>query len=177
MEITYAGANSFLLKGERTIAINPTAAGERGHIALYTRRQKSKKLLINGPGEYEVGGVLVTSVALGEEIAHAVEVDGINVLHLTGDARKLSERDLTSIGKVDVLLVDTADVKQAENAVSDLVPRVVIPFGAHAAEICATAGVKDAQPQARFSWNGVAASTKAVLLKAPARKRAKEQAA
>jgi hypothetical protein len=177
MEITYAGANSFVLKGERTVVINPSASTERADIPLYTRRQKSKKLLINGPGEYEIGGVLVTSVALGDDLVHAVEVDGINVLHLTGDARKLTDRDLSAIGKVDILLVEAAELKQAQNAVSDLTPRVVIPFGAHAAEVCATSGVKDAQPQARFTWNGVTAPARAMLLKEPAKKRSKERAA
>jgi len=177
MEITYAGAASFVLKGERTVVINPTASTERAHISLHTRRQKSKKLLVNGPGEYEVGGVLITSIALGDEIVHAVEVDGINVLHLSGDVRCLTERDLTAIGKVDVLIVDCRDLKQAQNAVSDLGPRVIVPFGPHAAGLCAAAGVKDAQPQARFSWNGVTTPPRAVLLKEPAKKRSKEHAA
>jgi hypothetical protein len=166
-----------VIKGERTVAINPAAKSETGHIALYTIRQKGTKLLANGPGEYEIGGVLITSVAQDTGMAHAVEVDGINVHHLPGDARKLSDRDLAAIGKVDVLLVDSTDLKRAQNAVTDLVPRVVIPFGANAVEVCAVAGVKGAEPQNRFSWNGLSAPPKAVLLKEPGKRRASERAA
>lgn len=177
MEITYAGGTSFVIKGERTIAINPAGKGETGHIALYAQRQKSKKLLANGPGEYEIGGVLITSVAQEAGMAHAVEVDGINVLYLLGDARTLSDRDLAAIGKVDVLLVDTSDLKRAQNALTDLVPRVVVPFGANASEVCAVAGVKTAEPQNRFNWNGATAPPKAVLLKEPGKRRSSERAA
>jgi hypothetical protein len=44
---------------------------------------------------------------------------------------------------------------------------VVIPFGAHAAELCVAAGVKDARTEARFTWNGTGKTSKAVMLRAP----------
>jgi hypothetical protein len=167
MEIMYAGSDSFLIKGEQTVAINPVEKTSEANIVLRTDRKRSTKLIVNGPGEYEIGGVLIASIASGDRMLHAVEVDGINIVHLVGYEKRLSEQDLETIGKVDVLLVGASDARLAQTAVSDLIPRVIIPFGPHAAEICAASGVKDAAAQSKFTWNGATTPPKAVLLKAP----------
>src|ERR687886_2335735 len=136
MEISYGGGASFLIKGERTVVINPVDKTVQADIVLRTDRKRATKLLVNGPGEYEIGGVLIASLASGDRMVHAVEVDGINVVHVTPDERRLSERDLETIGKVDVLLVEAGDLRLAQTAVSDLIPRVIVPFGPHAVEVC-----------------------------------------
>src|SRR5947209_253822 len=164
MDIRYLGNTALLLKGDRTVAMNPGTGMDRPDIALHTKRQRSQKLIVNGPGEYEIGGVLIGTVALGDLLAHAVELDGINVVLVVGDASKLDERALATLGRVDVLLVNADDVRMAQAAVSELTPRVVVPFGEHATEICSAVGVKDASAQARFSWNGTTNPPTAVLL-------------
>lgn len=176
MDITYAGEASFVLKGERVVVINPAERNGQADITLFTRRRADRKLIVNGPGEYEIAGVLIATVPVGTGLAHAVELDGINVLHLERGA-SLNDRDLAAIGKVDVLLIESEDLKQAQAAITDVTPRVVIPFGKHASEVCAAAGVKDAEPQARFSWNGITTPPRAVLLKASTGKRRPTKAA
>src|SRR4051812_820313 len=171
MEITYTGGTSFLIKGERTVAIDAAEKPDLGTIVLRSSRKRNAKLLVNGPGEYEIGGGLIASIALGDRLVHAVGGDGINIVHLVGDERRLDDRGLEAIGKVDVLLLEADAPRRAQTAISDLVPRVVIPYGPHAAEVCAAAGVKNAEPQSRFTWNGTTAPVKALLLKAPASKR------
>jgi hypothetical protein len=177
MDITYAGGASFTVKGERTIAINPSGRDHGADIVLHSARQKRGKLIVNGPGEYEIGGVLIATVETGgKTLVHAVEVDGVNIVHVGGDPAGLSERDLAVIGPVDVLLIEASDVKAAQTAVTSLTPRVIIPFGGHAAEVCATVGISGAEPQNRFSWNGVTTPAKAVLLKEPGTRRKKSAA-
>jgi hypothetical protein len=161
MEITYGGAASFTLRGTRTVSID---AGTQD-IALFTRRQKNASMKINGPGEYEVGGVLITTLDQGGTLLHVITLDDVTVAHISGDASKLSERDLEAVGRVDILLVRADDARAAGVAVTDLAPRVVIPFGAQSAAVVTTAGVKNPEPQPRFSWNGAGAPPKAVLLK------------
>lgn len=173
MEITQSGDSSFLIKGEKTAAINPPDKAPDADVVLFTERKRRPKLIVNGPGEYEIRGVLIASLALGDVLAHAVEVDGINVLCLPDSTRRLAQRDIEVIGPVDVLLISAADAGAAQAAMADLSPRVVIPFGAQAEALCSAVGVKEVTPQARFSWNGVSTAPKAVLLKStPARKRA-----
>lgn len=173
MDISYAGGASFVIKGERTVVINPTGAAAKAHVVLHSERQRARKLIVNGPGEYEIGGVLIASVRSGRSLAHAVEVNGINVVCLTGRCKDMDPSEMAALGRVDVLLVGADDLQAAREAVAALTPRVVIPFGTQAAEVCAAAGVKAVTPQPRFSWNGTGTPPKAVLLKAPGtRKRA-----
>lgn len=178
MDITYTGGASFVVKGERTIAINPAARKTDADIVLHSVRQKRGKLVINGPGEYEIGGVLIATVeAGGKTLIHALEVDGINVVHLGGNAGSLLERDLATIGPVDVLLLDASDLRSAQSAVASLTPRVVIPFGDQAEAVVAAVGVPKAERQSRFSWNGTTTPARAVLLKVPGTRARKGAAA
>jgi hypothetical protein len=87
------------------------------------------------------------------------------VLLVLESSARLSEENLYSIGRVDVLVVDSGQPGAAEALTLDLSPRVVIPFGDHAGQLCATLGVRDATPQDRFSWKGSSAVAKALLLK------------
>jgi hypothetical protein len=167
MEIIYQGSASFLLKGERSVAINPQSKSP-ADIVLYSEKRDARKIIVNGPGEYEIAGVPIVTAPLAETssgIVHAVNLDGINVLLVLESSARLSEENLYSIGRVDVLIVDPGDPGAAEALALDLSPRVVIPFGHHAEKLCAMLGVRDATPQPRFSWNGSSAVAKALLLK------------
>jgi hypothetical protein len=174
MEITYGGDARFKLAGSRTVSINGEP-GDKSDISLFTRRQRGSRLRINGPGEYEISDVLIVTVPVGpsksERWAHGVTLDDTRVLYLEGEVDALTETALLAIGPVDVLIIEAAKLPAAVKAAQDLTPRVVVPFGPHAAELCAALGVKDAAPIARLSLNGK--TPKAVLLKAPrtARKR------
>lgn len=164
MEITYGGKASFTLRGEKSVSID----GGEADISLFTTRQKKTALKVNGPGEYEVGGVLITSLELSGTLLYAITLDDINVAHISTGTAGLTERDLAALGRIDVLLVHADDQKTAQEAIADLSPRVVIPFGPEAAAIAASLGIKNPEPQSRFSWNGVTAPPKAVLLREPA---------
>lgn len=174
MDITYAGGPSFLLKGETSVAINPAPRAEGAVLTLHSVRQRSQSQIINGPGEYEIRGVLVTTLETGpaedRTLVHAVELGGINVVHLAGKPA-LSERDLRDLGTVDVLLVNADDRAAAEVAIRDLEPRVVVPFGVHGAAVAAQMAGKELEPQTRLSWNGTGTPPRAVLLKAPGTRR------
>lgn len=167
MEITYGGRASFTLRGEKSVSID----GAGADIALFTKRQKRAGLRINGPGEYEVGGVLITTLDHSGTLLHAVTLDDINIAHVSSTGNALTDRDLAAIGRIDVLLVRAEDETAAQAAIADLTPRVVIPFGPHATKIAASLGLKNAEPQSRFSWNGATAPPRAILLKEPTTRR------
>lgn len=175
MEITYAGDASFRLKDTCTVAINPAEKAEAGTVTLYTERKAATKNLIAGPGEYEIAGALIATVPLGApdspHLAHAVNMDGTNVLHIGSRIQILDENAVTAIGRIDVLIVNADDLAIAQQTVSDLMPRVVVPFGSQAEALCAALGVKEPQPALRFTWSGTGMPPKAVLLKAPGRRK------
>lgn len=101
-------------------------------------------MVFKDPGEYEVGGVVITAVASDHDNSQGTErgkntifhlnMDGLNIVHL-GDLgqHQLSEEQLNQIGDVDVLLIPvgsvyTIDSKQASEIVSQLEPRIVVPM-------------------------------------------------
>jgi hypothetical protein len=168
MEITYQGDASFLLTGDRSVAINPASASATD-IVLQSWRHQGAKQIVNGPGEYEIGGALIVTIQPNKQspgLVHAINLDGLNVLHVNGSPCVLTEDDLTAIGKVDALIMTSDDVKAAEALAVDLSPRVLIPFGANAEQLCAMFGVREAPSQPRFAWNGSGVPPRAVLLKA-----------
>ena len=170
MDITYLGGASFLLKGEQVVAVNPTGRSAGAGITLHSSRRQNARSIVDGPGEYEIGGTLIATLEKGQNgastLVHAGELGGLNVVHAAGGLAELSEDDLQALGKVDVLLVSAEDLKAAQLAVTELTPRVTLPFGPGAPELCAVLGVRAPEPQPRFSWNGAGSVPKAVLLKA-----------
>lgn len=171
MDIRYLGSASHEIDGEQPITINPNGKAAVGNLVLYSARQPRRKLIINGPGEYEIGGVLIVTQELGKHggrtLAHAIEVEGLNVVHLGSRLCPITDEEIAQMGSVDVLMIPVDDVAAAQEIVSALRPRVVLPYGEKAAELCAALGLKDVRLESRFSWNGAAARPKAVLLKAP----------
>src|SRR4051812_27750565 len=98
-DISYVGGASFVVKGDRVIKIDPTSAVEKGEIALHSTRQKRGKLIVNGPGEYEIGGVLIATIEIGERgagtLVHAIEMGGLTVAHVARAGGRLSEEQLS----------------------------------------------------------------------------------
>lgn len=172
MEVTYLGGASFALQGERSVVINPPA-GRKADLAVYSQRQR-KKLIVNGPGEYEIGGVLVVSAELpvtgGRTLAHAITLDDLRIVHLGQGAPSVEAGGLEALGRVDILLVDSENIPAAVDVAKALTPRVVVPFGAGAEAVCRGLGI-EAKPEARLNWNGGGKVARAVLLKVPGTRR------
>lgn len=174
MEIIYHGDSSYLLKAEQTVVINPPNRAAAGQIVLHSRRQNDWRQLVDGPGEYEIAGVMIGTIETGKgdaaALTHAIDIGGINVVHVGSPFPELLPQDIATLGAVDILLLSVEDLRAAEAVVRDLEPRVVIPSGTRVVELCAALGAPGLQPEARFSWNGTGTPPKVVLLKAPAKR-------
>lgn len=168
MDIVFRGDSSFEINGERTVAINPRR-GSRADVMLHTTRQKKPAGVVNGPGEYDIAGVLIVTLEKGPResptLAHSIIIDDLAVVHLGDITHELSDRDVAAIGRVDVLIVNADEARKAQDAIADLEPRVVIPFGAAAPEVCASLGVKSPEAQPRFTWSRNRVPPRAVVLK------------
>jgi L-ascorbate metabolism protein UlaG (beta-lactamase superfamily) len=99
--------------------------------------------VVTQPGEYEIGGVLITGIATfhdqergknrGKNIVYLIEVDEVSVCHLGDLGHVLTTGQVEEVGSVDVLLlpvggVTTIDSPLAAEVVRQLEPKVVVPM-------------------------------------------------
>ncbi|MEI8166523.1 MAG: MBL fold metallo-hydrolase [Chloroflexales bacterium] len=104
---------------------------------------REKLFVIDGPGEYEVGGVLITGVRtfhdkakgaeLGTNTVFVIHLDDVVYCHLGDLGHELSQAQLEAIGDVDVLFVpvgggETISPAEAISVISQIAPRIVIPM-------------------------------------------------
>src|SRR5689334_13065730 len=67
--------------------------------------------VIRGPGEYEIGGVFVTGVALHDtetgrqNVAYLFDYDRLTVLHLGDLSHVPAQSEIEALGQVSVLLI------------------------------------------------------------------------
>jgi L-ascorbate metabolism protein UlaG (beta-lactamase superfamily) len=148
---------------------------------------------LDGPGEYEVHGVLITGVRTfrddtrgadrGPNTSFVFDLEGIRVAHLGDIGHMLTEEMVGEMGSVDVVCVpiggSLAPARAAE-LVAQLDPKLVVPLqvgGDDAGTDSAMAkflhemGVQDAQPQPKLSItaSSIPDETTTVLLEARAR--------
>lgn len=167
MDIYWGGQALFRIKGKNaTVVIDPfdpdftglklpkelTADvvlsthdhGDHNNVSAVKNPQGAVAISFKQPGEYEVGGAVVTGIAAfhddtqgsqrGKDIIFHIFLDGLNIVHL-GDLgqTKLTEEQMTQIGETDILLVPvgsvyTIDGKTAAAIVSQLEPKITIPM-------------------------------------------------
>lgn len=104
---------------------------------------REKVFTIEGPGEYEVGGVMISGVQtyhdkkkgeeLGRNTAYVVHLDDVVFCHLGDLGHELSARQLEEIGAVDVLFLpvgggETIGPAEASNVIGQIEPRIVVPM-------------------------------------------------
>lgn len=99
--------------------------------------------VIDGPGEYEIGGVSFIGVssfhdgekgaARGKNTIYVIEMDGLRVAHLGDLGHELTESQLAEMGDIDVLLIPvggeyTINSEQAAAITKSIEPNIVIPM-------------------------------------------------
>ncbi|MFC2011256.1 MBL fold metallo-hydrolase [Chloroflexota bacterium] len=127
--------------GEPTARIVTVSHQHKGH--SYVEGVGGEPRLVTGPGEYEIGGVLIIGLATfhngekggerGKNTIFLMEVDEVSVCHLGDLGHVLTTEQVEEIGNVDVLLlpvggVSTIDAPMAAEVVRQLEPKVVVPM-------------------------------------------------
>lgn len=117
MEIKYLGDKTIFLKGKKeAILVDPDGNLIDGdkfgcRIILYTNEEGRQpdlfgdKVLINGPGEYEIGGVEINGIN-GEDgnTVYKVIIDGLKVVVIGELKQELNEKRVERIEEADILL-------------------------------------------------------------------------
>jgi len=208
MEITWFGHSCFRIRGNKiTVVTDPYSPGlgetplkltadivtvshaDAGH--SYVKAVSGQPHIIQGPGEYEIGGVLilglpafhdnVSGAERGKNTVYLIEIDEVSILHCGDLGHMLNAAALEEIGNVDVLLVPvgnktTIGATTAAELVRRLEPKVVIPMhypvnGMDAIfepvdRFLKEVGVKDIAPQPKLTTTKarLPATTQVVLL-------------
>jgi hypothetical protein len=116
MEIKYLGGKTVFLKGKKeSVLVSPDdGLGNKNgaRVIIYTNENDGRshldenRVFINGPGEYEVGGVEVSGVN-GEDgnTVYRLVIDGFKVAVVGGLKQELGEKKIEKIEETDVLIV------------------------------------------------------------------------
>jgi L-ascorbate metabolism protein UlaG (beta-lactamase superfamily) len=119
---------------------------------------KGMQRLLNGPGEYEIGGVFIIGAAMHStqgaqpryNVAYMFDYDGLTVAHL-GDLDHVPHQStVEAMGNIDIVLVPVGggaglNATQAAEVVSLLEPGIVVPMHYKTDE-----NVLDLEPVDRF---------------------------
>ncbi len=165
MEVQYLGHSCFRLRGKKMtiicdpfdpslgIKILPTKADiitishhhydHNSPDQIKGTPERSQPFIIDGPGEYEIGGVSILGVPSyhdnkqgaerGKNTIYKIEIDEVKVCHLGDLGHKLSEETVSQLGEIDVLLIPvggkfTIGSLAAAEVIAQLEPSVVIPM-------------------------------------------------
>ena len=161
MIITWYGQACFKLQsGNKALVLDPfsksiglTPPSIQADIVFVTHEHsdhsnikaiKGDYFLVNGPGEYKIGGVKAKGITSfhdnekgakrGLNTLYLIESEGIRILHC-GDLgqERLEEGQLDEIGQVDILMIPvggffTIDGHSAVGIIKEIQPRIVIPM-------------------------------------------------
>ena len=165
MEITWYGHSCFRLteRNYATVVTDPFDSKKVGYDALKLRSDivtvshdapghsntdavKGVSHVINGPGEFEIGGVFITGVQAdsgsgkkkskepeARNTIYVFDYDGITVAHL-GDLKQTpTQSEIESLGTVNVVLVPVGggnglNAAKAAEVISLIEPNLVIPM-------------------------------------------------
>lgn len=162
MEINYLGHSSFKISNKTSIVVldpfDPKSTGlkfpklDKVDVITvshqhsdhnFTQALPSSAFVISGPGEYEVGGIIIRGVSSfhdskngelrGKNTIYIVTIDDMQICHLGDLGHPLSDTQKEEIGSVDILMVPvggefTINATEAKNVVMELEPLVVIPM-------------------------------------------------
>ena len=160
MEITWLGHSCFRIKsnpitiiadpyspdlgyslGKPAAQIVTVSHQHSGH--SYVQGVGGEPRLVTGPGEYEIGGVLIMGVATfhdnekggerGKNTVYVMHIGEVSVCHLGDLGHVLTAEQVEELDNVDILLlpvggVSTIDTSMAVEVVRQIDPKVVIPM-------------------------------------------------
>lgn len=156
-DITYKGANCVVISTKKsTLVADPKLslvglkdASVKDAVEVATEERfvvpsTDAKLIIDGPGEYEIGDFTLKAVSTtrhidaetAEQLAtiYHIEVGDVRLALLGNIAAKLSEDQLEALGVVDILLLPvggggyTLDAVSATTLARQIEPKVVVPL-------------------------------------------------
>lgn len=151
MEITHLGHACFRLRAKNTaLVIDPFSSkmtGLRmskvtadavlcthGHLDHHDlERVEGYRVVIDAPGEYEVGGAQILGIAAFHITLYQIKLEGLTLAHLGDLGQTLTDKMVEELDGVDILMIPTGGVNtigpaEAAQVVAQLEPKIVIPM-------------------------------------------------
>jgi L-ascorbate metabolism protein UlaG (beta-lactamase superfamily) len=160
MEITWYGHSCFRLmsRGMASVVTDPYNHKDVGLKELklkadivtvshdapghnHTDVVKGTQWCLDGPGEYEIGGVFLTAIPTGgkkngkegRNMAFVFDFEGVNIAHLGDITDVPSRKEVESLGNVHVLLIpvgggNSLNAAKAAEVINLIEPGIVIPM-------------------------------------------------
>lgn len=195
MEITWLGHSCFRIRGSRTTVITDPYSPASGYSLgkqnariitvshqhpehSYISGVGGEPRLIRGPGEYEIGGVMILGLSTfhdgekgktrGKNTVYLIEIDELSVCHLGDLGHVLTAELAEELGNIDILLVpvggvNTINASAAAEVVRQLEPKIVIPMHYKTLllkreldpvdKFLTEMGVKEISPQPKLTMN------------------------
>jgi len=132
MEVSVLGKNSVRIAARNVTFVSDPMAGAgkkaTADVSLITTAEPNESaagLIIDGPGEYEVKGAMITGFPVGEGTAYVVHTDNGTAGLLTNVAETLSAEALEQLSELDVLFI----AAEGHELIGKLEPKYVIPLG------------------------------------------------
>ncbi len=109
----------------------------------YAEGIRGEPKVVNGPGEYEIGGAFITGVRTfhdkrngkdrGKNTAYIITIDGLNICHLGDLGHVPTQTQAEDFGNIDILLVpvggvSTINASEAAEVISLFEPMIAIPM-------------------------------------------------
>lgn len=147
MEIALLTNNALRIKGKNAVlAVDPKDKSESNAALLLDKDGKGvsvtgSEIVINGPGEYETGGVKITGIQQDLNLVYSMTVDSVSVL--LGKVTTI-EKIHTKLKEANILVVNCDSVVDA-SFLTALVSNVIIFYGEKSVEICKAFGQEDAK--------------------------------
>lgn len=152
MEITILSKGGIRLKGKQaTLVVDSVSDLANVNGALFLSKLSvlplDDTLIIDGPGDYEVGGVKVSTVRTEKDLIHSVTMDGIEIL--VGDITA-TERVHTKVKEHNIVLLHATAIIDVA-FVASLTPGVLMLYGEHAPAVAEKTGKEGIQTMNKFT--------------------------
>lgn len=170
MEISVQGFDSLRIRGKHAaLFINPqdktssyNAAILFGHPAVSSLKIRDDVVIIDGPGEYEAGGIKITGIKSEENVVYSIALDNIDIL--IGDRGSI-EKIQQKLKEYHVVIIRAGDEGNASFAPSVGMNAVVI-YGEHARAVADTVAKDEKKETTKYVLTGdkLPAETETILL-------------
>ncbi len=125
MEISYLGKTGYKIKAKQGAMV-----AEADKLTI-SHKGGGDDFVIDKPGEYEVEGISVFGYGAEANNVYVVQSEDMRVLYLGDLTRPLSEKNITDLENIDVMIVSTDSMasKDLVELIAKLEPYFVLPYG------------------------------------------------